>query len=225
MENTTTSNTTMIATNKGIVICGTDTDVGKTIVSALIVQGLNGVYWKPIQSGLEDGSDTCRVSTLVNLSKKQFIPELYKFQASVSPHWAAEKENQKIDPRLVKLPVVKGPLVVETAGGLLVPINRDFLQIELLKEWKLPIVLVARSGLGTINHTLLSIEALKKRSIPILGIILNGPLHKDNPKTIEHISGVSIIAQLPHLTNLSANELKSQWDKQGLKKVFKEFIK
>ena len=209
----------------GIVVCGTDTDVGKTIVSSLLLQGLKGVYWKPIQSGLEDGSDTNRIRTILKLPKERFIPEQYKFQAPVSPHWAAEKENEWINPELLKLPSTHRPLIIETAGGLMVPINRELLQINLLKQWEYPIVLVARSGLGTINHTLLSIEALKKRDIPLLGIIFNGPIHEDNPKTIKEIGNVSIIAELPYIENITAQELQQQWEKQNLKKAFKKFLK
>ncbi|KGG14767.1 MULTISPECIES: dethiobiotin synthase [unclassified Prochlorococcus] len=199
-----------------VIVCGTDTDVGKTIVSSLLVQGLNAIYWKPIQSGLEDGSDTNTVCDLLSLPKGRYLPELYKFKAPVSPHWAAEQENTMIKSHTLKLPIRKHPLVIETAGGVMVPLNRQYLQIDLLEEWMLPIILVARSGLGTLNHTLLTIEALKKRKIPILGIILNGAFHKDNPKTLQEFGGIPILAQLPILSKISTESLSEQWTKQKL---------
>ena len=211
--------------HQGIVICGTDTDIGKTVISALFVQGLNAFYWKPIQSGLLDGSDSNRVAKILNLPSEKIISEVYKFQAPVSPHWAAEKESQWIDPSLLTLPRRKRPIIIETAGGLMVPLNRALLQIDHVKEWKLPIVLVARSGLGTLNHTLLSLEALKKRDVPILGIILNGDIHEDNSKTLEQFGEIKIIAQLPKLKEVSRRTLKEQWEKHNLQLTFKDYLR
>ena len=215
----------MKLTSPHIVVCGTDTDVGKTVVSALLVQGLNGIYWKPIQSGLEDGGDRGRVCTLLKLPKNRWIPEAYKFKAAVSPHWAAEKENQKINPNHLKVPLEKRNLIIETAGGLMVPLNRKLLQIDQLTKWMLPVVLVVRSTLGTLNHTLLSIEALKTRKIPIMGLIVNGPYHEDNPKTLEQLSGVPIIAELPIFNEISAKKLSEEWLNQKLESRFKDLIR
>ena len=146
-----------------IVVCGTDTDVGKTVVSAWLVQGLKAHYWKPVQSGLEDGGDRGRAQALLNLSPDRIEPEAYAFQQPVSPHWAAEQDGISLNPDDLVIPHVSEPLVVETAGGLMVPLTRQWLQIDQLQHWDLPIVLVARSGLGTLNHTLLSLEALNRR--------------------------------------------------------------
>jgi dethiobiotin synthetase len=101
--------------------------------------------------------------------------------------------------------------VVETAGGLLVPLSRQWLQIEQLRSWGLPVLLVARSGLGTLNHTLLSLEALRLRAIPVLGLVLNGPPHPDNPRTLEQLGGVPVLAQLPRLDTPGAAALREQW--------------
>jgi dethiobiotin synthetase len=198
-----------------LVIAGTDTDVGKTVVSAMVVQGLGAHYWKPVQSGLADGSDSARVRQLLNLPPERVLPEAYRLQAPVSPHWAAEREGVWIDPAALALPTVGGSLVVECAGGLMVPLRREgeggALQIDQLVEWALPVLLVARSGLGTLNHTLLSLEALRRRSIPVLGLVLNGPLHQDNPRTLEAMGGVPVLAQLPPLQPLNARALEAQW--------------
>ncbi len=208
----------------GLIVCGTDTDVGKTIVSALLVQGLNATYWKPIQSGLDEDGDTGRLSRIIDLPQSRRIPEAYKFKAPVSPHWAAEKENRLVDPNNLKLPKVNSLLVVETAGGLLVPLNRQLLQIDQLTYWKLPILLVAKTGLGTLNHTLLSLEALRNRNLPVLGIMLNGPSHQDNPKTLEEFGGIPIIGQLPLFAELSAEALADQWKKQNLGIIFERLL-
>jgi dethiobiotin synthetase len=105
---------------------------------------------------------------------------------------------------------------VETAGGLLVPLRRDRLQIDQMVTWGLPVLLVARSGLGTLNHTLLSLEALASRGLPVLGLVLNGPLHPDNPRTLEQLGGVPVLAQLPPLTELNSAALRVQWQASGL---------
>jgi len=203
-----------------LVVCGTDTDVGKTVVSAWLVQGLEAMYWKPVQSGLEGGGDRQRVIDLLQLPEHRWIPETYAFQAAVSPHWAAELENRVLEPRRLQLPPSgTSPLVVETAGGLHVPLTRTWRQIDQLQRWNLPVVLVCRSGLGTLNHTLLSLEALASRGIPVLGLILNGPLHADNPRTLEEFGGVPVLAELPPLHPLNAETLSSAWQtlRLGLK--------
>ena len=193
------------------VVCGTDTDVGKTVVSALLVEGLGARYWKPVQSGLEGGSDSERVQRLLELPAERLLPEAYRLSAPVSPHWAAERDGVVIDPERLALPEGEEPLVVECAGGLLVPLRRDWLQIDQILRWGLPVVLVARSGLGTLNHTLLSLEALRQRRIPVLGLVLNGPLHPDNPRTLAQLGSVPVLAELPPLEPLDRQGLRRQW--------------
>ncbi|MCT0206263.1 dethiobiotin synthase [Synechococcus sp. CS-1332] len=199
-----------------LVVCGTDTDVGKTVVSALLVQGLGAQYWKPVQSGLEDGGDSGRVQRLLDLPAERLWPEAYRLTAPVSPHWAAERDGLSIDPARLALPAWDGPLVVETAGGLLVPLRRNWLQIDQIAVWGLPVLLVARSGLGTLNHTLLSLEALARRSIPVLGLVLNGDPHPDNPRTLASLGGVPVLAELPPLDPLDREGLERHWQRSGL---------
>ena len=209
---------------KRIIICGTDTDVGKTIVSSFFVQGLKAIYWKPIQSGTEEGTDTETVCKLLNLEPNRHLSERYKFKAPVSPHWAAEKECGFIDPNNLDIPDVDKPIVIETAGGLMVPLNRNWLQIDQLKVWGAPIILVARTGLGTLNHSLLSLEALKSRNLNVLGIVLNGPPHNDNPKTLEQFGDTKILASLPIFDEVSRNKLSQEWDKQQLEQKLQQLI-
>jgi dethiobiotin synthetase len=196
------------------VVCGTDTDVGKTVVSAWLVQGLGAHYWKPVQSGLEDGGDRRSVQRLLDLPEERLLPEAYRLSEPLSPHWAAERDGVTIDLERLALPAVEGALVVETAGGLLVPLRRDWLQIQQLQRWALPVLLVARSGLGTLNHTLLSLEALEQRNIPVLGLVLNGPAHADNPGTLEQLGGVPVLGQLPPLQPPDGVALAVEWERQ-----------
>ena len=210
--------------SKRIIICGTDTDVGKTIVSSFFVQGLKGIYWKPIQSGTEKSTDTETVCKLLNLKSNRHLSERYKFKAPVSPHWAAEKESSFIEPKNLDIPDINKLIIIETAGGLMVPLNRNWLQIDQLKVWGAPIILVARTGLGTLNHTLLSLEALKNRNLNVLGIVLNGPPHNDNPKTLEQFGDTKILASLPIFEEVSAEKLSQEWNKQQLDKKLEQYI-
>jgi len=206
-----------------LVVCGTDTDVGKTVVSALLVQGLGARYWKPVQSGLDPcGGDTGTVEGLLNLPAQRLVSEAYRLTMPASPHWAAARDGVQIEADRLNLPRGNDPLVVETAGGLLVPLRLDWLQIDQLERWQLPVVLVARSGLGTLNHTLLSVEALQHRGIPLLGLVLNGPLHPDNPRTLEAIARVPVLAELPPLQPLSAEGLAQQWQRLDLASRLKQ---
>ena len=207
-----------------LVVCGTDTEVGKTVVSALLVQGLRAHYWKPVQCGLEEGEgDRDRVQRWLELPAERIIPEAYRLAAPVSPHWASALESgdpkqpgAPIDPDQLQLPPHEGPLVVETAGGLLVPLRLDLLQIEQIQRWQLPVLLVARSGLGTLNHTLLSLEALRQRQIPIVGVLLNGPSHDNNLRTLEQLGGVPMLGCLSPLEAITAEKLQQQWQELDL---------
>ena len=210
--------------NQRLVVCGTDTDVGKTVVSALLVQGLGARYWKPVQCGLDNSEgDRDRIQRWLRLGPERFLAEAYRLQAPVSPHWASQLESgdplhpgPAIDPERLTLPAGSEPLVVETAGGLLVPLRLDLLQIELLQRWQLPVLLVARSGLGTLNHTLLSLEALRLRQIPVLGVLLNGPPHANNLATLAQLAGVPLLGCLPPLSKLTPQTLDQQWQELDL---------
>ena len=206
-----------------LVVCGTDTDVGKTLVSAWLVQGLGATYWKPVQCGLEGGGDREQVQRWLGLPAERLLPEAYRYRTPASPHWAAELESgdpehpgPPLDPERLALPAVTGPLVVETAGGLLVPLRLDLLQIDQVRRWGLPVLLVARSGLGTLNHTLLSVEALRHRGIPLLGLVLNGPFHANNTATLERLTGAPVLACLPPLATINSSTLAQQWQEQEL---------
>ena len=199
------------------IICGTDTDIGKTLISSFFVRGLNSFYWKPIQSGIESQTDSQTIQKITQINKEQIINEAYIFTQPVSPHWAAEIDKKTINFNMLKLPKVNGSLIVETAGGLMVPITRSFLQIDQIKKWDLPVILVCKSSLGTLNHTLLSIEALKKRNINIAGLVINGEKHLDNAKTISEFSGIPIIAEFPYIQKIDSDNLDILWKELDIK--------
>ncbi len=176
-----------------LIVAGTDTNVGKTIVSSLLVAKLNAHYWKPIQCGeLDTGGDSATIKKLTGIEENRIIPEAYRLKMAASPNQAAEAEGITIEKQKLKLPSHDGALVVELAGGLMVPLRDDWLQIDQIKIWNLPVVLVARSGLGTLNHTLLSLEAMEKRNIQVVTLILNGEKHEGNYKTLLKIVGAKI---------------------------------
>lgn len=176
-----------------IIVAGTDTNVGKTIVSSLLVNKLDAHYWKPVQCGdLDTGGDSATVKKLSGIKANRIIPEAYRLKLPASPNQAAATEGITIDKENLKLPNHEGALVVELAGGLMVPLRDDWLQIDQVKVWNLPVVLVARSGLGTLNHTLLSIEALENRNIKVATLILNGEKHEENYNTLVTMVNSSI---------------------------------
>src|SRR5260221_13804278 len=158
---------------KPVIVSGTDTGVGKTVVAAMLTLALEGVYWKPIQSGTAGSTDRERVRALTGLPDDRFRPERYLLREALSPHRAAELEDVRIDPSELELPDSPDDsrLIIEGAGGGLVPITRDILQIELFSRWRAPVVLVARTTLGSFNHTLLSPDALKQRAVVFLCVI------------------------------------------------------
>lgn len=190
------------------VVSGTDTNVGKTVFSAGLAGALNGYYWKPIQSGFAPEGDKETVMRLSGLPASHILPERYRLTAPLSPHRSAEMDGVVIQPARLTLPEVAGPLVIEGAGGLMVPITREFLQIDLYRKWDLPVILVARTTLGTINHTLLSIAALRMQEIPLHGVAFVGEDNSDNIRTIGEMGEVRVLGRLPHLPQLNAHTLR-----------------
>lgn len=195
-----------------LVVTGTDTDVGKTVFAAALCQAVDGWYWKPVQSGTRDGTDRATVQRLSGLPAERFLPERYVLSEPLSPHRSAELDGLAIDfEALTRLPAWPGPgpLIIEGAGGLMVPLTRQHLVIDLLARWRAPVVLCARTALGTINHSLLSIEALKARSIPILGIAFIGEPMPDTERTIVDFAGVKRLGRLPRLDPLDPAGLRA----------------
>jgi dethiobiotin synthetase len=187
-----------------LIVTGTDTGIGKTVFAAALAQALGAHYWKPIQSGLEEAADAESVAAL---GVAKIVPEAYRLTQPLSPHRSAELDGVTIEPHRLTPPAVDGPLVIEGAGGVLVPVTRELLFADLFARWALPAVLVAWTGLGTINHSLLSIEALRARGVPILGIAFVGDANEDNETTIAAMGKVRRLGRLPILDPLNATAL------------------
>lgn len=188
--------------SRTLVITGTDTDVGKTVFAAALAGALGASYWKPVQAGLEGGGDAATVARLGGLPPKRILGEAYRLQTPCSPHRAAWIEGISIDPARLDPPPVEGPLVIEGAGGVLVPLTPSLLFADLFARWQCPVVLVARTALGTINHSLLSLEALRRRDVPVLGIAFTGPEAEDSEDTIARLGNVKRLGRLPTLGTL-----------------------
>lgn len=187
-----------------IFISGTDTNIGKTLISSWICLHSQYDYFKPIQTGRIEDHDS---QTVLSLSGANIHPESYLFKNPVSPHLAASLENKIIDLNHIQLPKVKR-LIVEGAGGLIVPLNQKAMMIDLIAQLKLPVILVASSRLGTINHTLLSIEALRRRDIPLLGVVISGEANQDNADAISDYGHCQILAQFPLIQDVSRHTLQ-----------------
>lgn len=190
-----------------IIIAGTDTGIGKTVFAAALTRALDGTYFKPVQSGLKGETDTEAAMRLSGLGPDHYLPEIYRLTAPLSPHRAAELDGVTIDPSALALPRTERPLIVETAGGLMVPLTRNLLSIDLVASWRAPVVLCARTLLGTINHSLLSLEALKARDIEVLGIAFVGEENEDSEATICAFGKVRRLGLLPRLDPLDSVSL------------------
>jgi dethiobiotin synthetase len=190
-----------------IFVTGTDTNIGKTIISSWLCLKGGYQYFKPIQTGSEEGTDSNFVK---KIAKVQVYKESYIYQAPISPHLAARQEDQEINIKNIKLPIADN-LIIEGAGGVLVPINSKFLMIDLIKQLKIPVIIVSPARLGTINHTLLTIKALNLRKIEILGVIMNGfsELDKGNIEAIEFYGKVKVLSSFPNLKKITNDSLKS----------------
>ena len=186
-----------------IVVTGTDTDVGKTVFAAALTVALAARYWKPVQAGTDDGTDRQRVARLAGISPERILPEAYALTTPCSPHQAAAIDGVTIDPARLALPEDDGPLVIEGAGGVLVPVTRDLLSADLFARWSVPVIVCAATGLGTISHTLTAIESLRARGCPLHGVAFIGDDNPDNMATIGQIGRVRVLGRLPRLPRLT----------------------
>ncbi len=193
-----------------IFITGTDTGVGKTVVSAILTAGLDGYYWKPVQSGLDEITDTQWVRENTGLPDDHFFSETYRLTRPLSPHAAALHDGTRIDLESFKAPGVPagGHLIIEGAGGIMVPLNERDLMIDLIKRLSAPVLLVARSSLGTINHTLLSLEQLRREGIDVIGVVMNGPINRENREAIGHYGRIRVLAEIEPVENIDPQNLK-----------------
>lgn len=197
---------TMIKFPRRFFVTGTDTDAGKTVVCAVLMAGLRAAYWKPIQTGSLQGTDTDRLRQITALPDDHFFPERYCLSAPLSPHAAADQAGVRIDVDDFSLPRAADAFahfIVEGAGGIMVPINERDLMTDLIARLDLPVLLVARSTLGTINHTLLSLAQLKRCGIHVLGVVMNGPRNPLNRQAVEHFGRTAVLAEVEPLPELN----------------------
>lgn len=194
---------------KKYLITGIGTDVGKTVMSAIVAQALEADYWKPIQSGELDNSDSHKINRLTN-DLVQVLPERYRLNEPLSPHASAAIDGVHLKLSELTLPESNGNLLVEGAGGLMVPINDKDLLIDAFKRWNLPVIIVSRHYVGSINHTLLTIEALQNRRIAIKGLVFVGDENKATESFILNHTKVPFLMRIPIAAEVTAEFVQEQ---------------
>lgn len=199
----------------GFFVTGTDTGVGKTVLSALLVAALDAVYWKPVQTGTIEGTDRNSVRLWAAPLEEQLLPERYCFNPPVSPHLAAREAGVRIALNSFQFPEAPSnrTWIVEGAGGAMVPLNEHDLMLDLMRQLALPIVVVARTALGTINHTLLTLAALRDAHLSVRGVVLIGAENVENRRAIEHYGDVGVVGYIPLLDRINRAVLLEVFDK------------
>ena len=197
---------------KGFFITGTDTGVGKTFFSSILMKKYNFDYWKPIQTGKFIENDTFYIKQNIGIEKNRLHKPIYSFKKPLSPHLASNYEKISINMKKIKKPNSDRPLIIEGAGGILVPLNKKNLLIDLIKKFKFPVIVVSKSILGTINHTLMTLEILKKNKINIFGVILNNIKNKkegyQNAKSIEDFGNIKVLGQISSINNITKKKIE-----------------
>ncbi len=208
----------------GFFVTGTDTNIGKTLSSAILTSVLNAYYWKPIQSGIaNEMSDQDRVKHWIDLPGRRLFPTNYLLKACLSPEQAATLEGVRIDLSKLHLPKADAQIIVEGAGGVFVPLTEDTSMMDLMKQLNLPIIIVSRGKLGTINHTLLTIEALLHRQLKVKGVIYCGELNHANQHTIEKWSGIKTLFHVPYFENLN-KDILTKWIDENKNDILENLI-
>lgn len=200
----------------GLFVTGIDTEVGKTVVSALLVKGLGMDYWKPVQSGDLDYGDTDKVKEWTTGTDHHFFSERYRLNTPASPHYSAAIDGVEIQLSDFELPSSERPILVEGAGGLMVPLNDSDLMIDLIAHLQLPVVLVSKNYLGSINHTILSIKALQSRGITIAALIFNGVSTPSTESIIQQMTGVTAAFRLDQLEEVNASTIAAATEQHTL---------
>jgi dethiobiotin synthetase len=191
-----------------LFVTGIGTNVGKTVISAILTQKLQADYWKPIQAGDLNNTDSMKVSQWVDNTISTIHPEAYRLTQPMSPHAAAERDGININLNDIISAETTRNLIIEGAGGLMVPLNKNNLVVDMISHFQAEVVLVSRHYLGSINHTILSIEALRSRNIPITGIIFNGDDNRDTESIIKSVCAVPILGRIPDIDNLNQHSIK-----------------
>jgi len=203
-----------------LFITGTDTGVGKTVLSALLVSALDRKYWKPIQTGASEGTDSEAVMKWAGIDRGEIFPESYVFDPPVSPHLAAEEQGTAIEVEHIQRPVSQSPLIIEGAGGVLVPINNQALMLDLIRRLDAPVVVAARTTLGTINHTLLTVMALRSAHVRLRGVVMIGRESVENRRAVERYGNIEVVGSIPWLETIDRDSLVSVFQHRFNREVF-----
>ena len=190
-------------------ITGIGTGIGKTLISAILTEKLKADYWKPIQSGDLETSDSITLGSLISNTQTVIHPESYRLTQPLSPHLSARLDGIDIDLNKINMPLTENNLIIEGAGGLMVPLNEKELIIDLIKKLNVEVILVSQNYLGSINHTLLSVNLLKQYEIPIKGIIFNGDEHMETERYIQQYAKIKKLGNVPSLKNIDKEKVKA----------------
>lgn len=196
-----------------LFITGSDTGVGKTVLSALLVAALNRKYWKPIQTGARDGTDREAVIKWSGVARSRTLQEVYLFDPPVSPHLAAEEKGIVIDLRRIRRPESAEPLIIEGAGGVFAPINDDQFMVDVMRKLKAPVVVAVRTAVGTINHTLLTVQAIRSTKLDLRGVVMIGKENRDNRRAIERYAKAPVIGWIPRMRTIERERLRSIFER------------
>ena len=190
------------------IIAGIGTEIGKTFISSILTESLQADYWKPIQSGALDFTDTDTVRNLISNDKSVFYPETYRLNQPISPHAAAAIDGVEIKISKFELPQTNNHLIVELAGGIMVPLNDQETNLDLIQKLSIPVILVSKNYLGSINHTLLSAEVLKMNNIEVRGLIFNGEQNKYSEDFILNYTKLECLGRVPFEENIDKNVVR-----------------
>jgi dethiobiotin synthetase len=206
----------------GYFVTGTDTNVGKTVLSALLVAALDAIYWKPVQTGASEGTDRDSVRAWAEVTEDRLPLERYRFYPPVSPHLASREGGIRITLEAFELPEAPAgrKWIVEGAGGVMVPLNERDMIRDLMRRIGFPVIIAARTALGTINHTLLTLAALREAHLPICGVALIGDENIENRRAIEHYGNVRVIAHIPMLKKINRAALLDVYEKHFDRRAF-----
>jgi dethiobiotin synthetase len=187
------------------IIAGIGTEIGKTFISSILTESLQADYWKPIQSGALDFTDTDTIRSLISNTKTVFHPEAYRLNEPMSPHAAAAIDGIEIELSKFQLPQTDNHVIVELAGGLMVPLNDQETNFDLIKKLDIPVILISKNYLGSINHTLLSVEVLKMNNILVKGLIFNGEQNKSSEDFILNYTKLECLGRVNFEKNIDKN--------------------
>lgn len=193
-----------------IFITGIGTDIGKTVAAAILTEGLKADYWKPVQAGSLEDTDSDFVRRMITNDQSTVHPEAFRLNHPVSPHLAAAMDGMEIRWKDIRVPRTRNTLIIEGAGGLMVPLSEKLLMIDLIEKLKAEVVVVSRHYLGSINHTLLTLEMLKKRKLPVSGVLFNGGENAATEKIILKVSGVKGLGRIAFASRINREFIRRQ---------------